>query len=155
MDNCANVHIWNDLSDFIPGSYVKFNATSNANVSAVNGASNAPEGVGNVELSWKDDSGKIYKIVLLNVLHFPNSPVKILSVVALADQLKDDWDTWILSRRKQSLFTWDFGKFCTTIIHGTSKLPELTIKTKPDKIETFNSLVTIFLFWKLVLLSDI
>ena len=46
-----------------------------------------------MELSWNDDSGKLYKIVLLNVLHFPNNPVKILSVVALADQLKDYWDT--------------------------------------------------------------
>ena len=51
VDNCANIHIWNEISDFIPNSYVKFSATSNANVSAVNGATNAPEGVGNVELS--------------------------------------------------------------------------------------------------------
>ena len=85
---------------------------------------------------------KKFKIFLKNVLHFPNSPVKILSVVGLADQLKDDQDTWILSRRHESLFTWDFGKFSKTIIHGKSKLPELLLKSGVDTtMEAFYSLV--------------
>ena len=35
VDNCANVHIWNEFSDFIPTSYMKINTSS-----AVNGESN-------------------------------------------------------------------------------------------------------------------
>ena len=111
VDNCANVHIWNEFSAFIPASYTKLNTSCSTAVSAVNGESNLPAGCGNVPVEWIDDNGKVFKIVLKNVLHFPNSPVKILSIVGLADQLKDDWDTWILSRRHESLFTWDFGKF--------------------------------------------
>ena len=72
---------------------------------------------------------KNYNIILKNVLHFPKSPVKILSVASLAEQLKDDLDTWILSRRFQSIFTWDFGKYTKTILHGSSKLPEIQVKS--------------------------
>ena len=105
VDNCANVHIWNDFSAFIPSSYMKINEASSTAVSAVNGDSNLPAGCGDVPVSWKDDNGKEYHIVLKNVLHFSKSPVKILSVVQLAEQLQDDLDTWILSRIFQSIFT--------------------------------------------------
>ena len=67
--------------------------------------------------------------------------MKFLSVVGLADQLKDDWDTWILSRCHQSLFTWNFGKLSKTIIHGKSKFPELRVKSGADStMEVFYSL---------------
>ena len=93
-------------------------------------------------MTQKDDDGIDYEIILKNVLHFPGSPVKILSVAALADQLKDDWDTWILSRRTQSTFTWDSGKFCKTIFHGPSKIPEMLVNTSKDSIASFNALVS-------------
>ena len=127
VDNCANVHIWNCFQDFVAGTYIKFNQAASTGVSAVNGKSNKPAGIGDVALSWTDDDGKVYNIVLKNVLHFPNSPVKILSVVGLAEQLDDDVDTWILSRRHESLFTWDRAKHSKTIQHGSSKLPELMV----------------------------
>ncbi len=121
---------------------MKINAACSTAVSAVNGQSNLPAGCGDVPVAWKDDQGKVYKITLKNVLHFPNSPVKILSVVGLADQLKDNWDTWILSRRHQSLFTWAFGKFSKTILHGKSKLPDLLIKSGTySNMNAFYSLV--------------
>ena len=76
------------------------------------------------------------------MLLFPNSPVKILSIVALADQLKDSWDTWVFSKRHQSLFTWAFGKFSKTILHGKSKLPELFVQSGThSNMDAFNSLV--------------
>ena len=90
VDNCANVHIWNEYSSFIPSSYMKLNSACSTAVSAVNGQSNLPTGCGDVPVEWTDDNGKVFKITLKNVLHFPNSPVKILSVVGLADQLKDE-----------------------------------------------------------------
>ena len=112
VDNCANVHIWNNKNDYVQGSYIEFDEDKSTGVSAVNGSTNKPAGIGNVQISWKDDRGDLYEIELRNVLHFPNSPVKILSVVELATQLGDDWDTWILSRRYQSTFTWAFGEIC-------------------------------------------
>ena len=90
-----------------------------------------------VPVQWTDDDGKIYEITLKNVLHFPNSPVKILSVVELAEQLKDDLDTWILSRRYQSIFTWAFGKFTKTIVHGKSRRSELLIKSCNSTVGAF------------------
>ena len=141
VDNCANVHIWNDFSAFIPESYIKFNQAASTAVSAVNGESNVPAGCGDVPVQWTDDDGILYEITLKNVLHFPNSPVKILSVVELAEQLKDDLDTWILSRRYQSIFTWAFGKFTKTIAHGKSRLPELLIKSCHSTVGAFYSLV--------------
>ena len=141
VDNCANVNIWNDFEAFIPESYLKINAEASTTVFAVNGDSNLPTGCGDVPVQWKDDEGQVYEIVLKNVLHFPKSPVKIISVVALAEQLKDDWDTWIQSRQRQSTFTWDFGKHIKTIIHGKSKLPELLIKSNKRKMDAFYSLV--------------
>ena len=141
VDNSANVHIWNDFSAFIPESYIKFNQAASTAVSAVNGESNVPAGCGDVPVQWTDDDDKIYEIALKNVLHFPNSPVKILSVVELAEQLKDDLDTWILSRRYQSIFTWAFGKFTKTIAHGKSRLPELLIKSCHSTVGALYSLV--------------
>ena len=61
--------------------------------------------------------------------------------MSLAEQLKDDLDTWILTRRYQSIFTWDFGKFTKTILHGNSKLPELQVKSSQKNAEAFYSLV--------------
>ena len=90
VDNCANVHIWNNINDFVQGSYIEFDQDKSTGVSAVNGSTNKPAGIGNVRISWHDDKGKKYEIELRNVLHFPSSPVKILSVVELAAQLGDD-----------------------------------------------------------------
>ena len=74
-------------------------------VSVVDGDSNLLTGCGYVPVDWTNDKGVVYKINLKNVLQFPKSPLKILSVVALADQLKDNWDTLIWSRCFQSIFT--------------------------------------------------
>ena len=111
VENCANIHIWNDLSDFVPDSYIKLGNNESTKISAINGKSNSPIGIGDVNLTWKDDSGKEFEITLKIIFHFPNRPIKILSAVGLADQLKNDWETWILSRKTQSTFTWDFGKY--------------------------------------------
>ena len=75
-------------------------------------------------------------------LIFSKSPVKILSAVALADQLKNEWDTWILSRRQKSVLSWAFGKFSKTILHGKSKLPEILVKSgENSSMGAFYSLV--------------
>ena len=60
--------------------------------------------------------------------------------MSLAEQFKDDRDTWILSRRCQSVLTWKFGKFSKTIIYGGNKLPELLVKSGTNNtMEAFYS----------------
>ena len=59
----------------------------------------------------------------------------------MATQLGDDWDTWILSRRYQSTFTWAFGKFVKTIPHLKSRLPELQINPGDSASKTLFCLV--------------
>ena len=105
VDNCANVNIWNDINGFIPESYLKINEEASTAVSAVNGEGNLPAVCGDVPIEWTDDKGQNYKTILKNVLHFPKSPVKILSVVSLVEQFQVGFDTWILSRIFQFIFT--------------------------------------------------
>ena len=51
VDNCANVHIWNDINAYVPGTYIEFNQEVSTGVSAVNGSTNKPAGIGNVKVS--------------------------------------------------------------------------------------------------------
>ena len=76
VDNCANVHIWNDFEGFIPDSYMKINSEASASVSAVNGDNNLPAGCGDVPLEWTDDEGKKYKIILKMFSIFPKVQLK-------------------------------------------------------------------------------
>ena len=99
VDNCANVHIWNNRSDFIPKTYIKFDESASTSVSAVNGASNTPAGCGDVAVSFTDDKGVVCDIILKNVLQFPQSPVNNLSIVCFAEQMDDDFGTWIKTYR--------------------------------------------------------
>ena len=69
--------------------HIKISVECPTAFSAVNDQSNIPAGCGDVPSAWKDDNGKEFKIILKDVLYFPNSPVKIPSVVGLVNQLKD------------------------------------------------------------------
>ena len=46
-----------------------------------------------------------------------------------------------MTRRRQSIFTWEFGKFTKTIIHGKSRLPELSVTSTHSSTDAFFSLV--------------
>ena len=48
VNSCANIHIWNDLSAYIPESYLKLNTAASTSVSVVNGDSNLPASSGRV-----------------------------------------------------------------------------------------------------------
>ena len=71
---------------------------------------NIAQGVGDVEMSWSDDKGTTHTYLLTNVLHFPGSPVNILSVTAFANQLDNDEATLIKTTHRHSIFKWSFGK---------------------------------------------
>eukprot|EP00984_Skeletonema_dohrnii_P013467 scaffold5583_cov166-Skeletonema_dohrnii-CCMP3373.AAC.1 len=122
-DNSANVHICNDESMFVG----PIRRTDKHYVATIGGKQNNASGMGTVRWTWKDDAGKKHTIDLENVLYFPQSPVNILSVTSLADQQEDDQGTGIDTKRYNSRFYWNHGKFSQTINHGPSRLPELPI----------------------------
>ena len=58
------------------------------------------KGIGNKQVQWKDDSGKIHSYILAYVLFFPNSPVKIMSITKLTHELNDETGTSIKTMGK-------------------------------------------------------
>ncbi len=58
-----------------------------------------------------DDKGAKHMLHLRNVLFFPDSPVNVLSVTALANQLDDSDGTWIRTQQFFPICSWDNGKF--------------------------------------------
>ena len=98
-DNSANTHIWNNIKNFIPASLVKLSASASSSVVTICGSNVYPTSIGDVKIAWADDEGIPYRIVLKDVLYFPNSPVNVLSITAFAAQLNDDDGTWIKTAR--------------------------------------------------------
>ena len=88
VDNCANCHIWNDKSLFLPETLHE--PPPNTAVSTVSEEPTQAMLVGDVKLSWFCDEGKRYTIILNDCLYMPTSQVNILSCPALAEQLNDD-----------------------------------------------------------------
>ena len=136
-DNSANVHVCNDKSMFVSPP----RRTTQHYVATIGGKQNAALGMGTVRWSWRDDHGKTHTLDLEDVLYFPQSPVNILSVTSLADQLHDDDGTGIDTKRNKSHFYWDNSKFSRTIVHGTSRLPELSINEGFSLSSLFSSAV--------------
>ena len=71
------------------------------------------------------------------MLYFTDSPVNILSATALDEYMKDDEVTWVLTKKKYSIFTWYFGKYKKTISPLENCLPELEIQSGPSKFYRF------------------
>ncbi len=78
--------------------------TSKHYVATIGGNKNVTAGMGSVRWSWKDDNGKLHSMDIQDVLYFPSSPVNILSITALANQLQDDKGTGIDTKRCKSRF---------------------------------------------------
>ena len=79
-------------------------------VKTIGGKDFIPKGIGTVIWSWIDDERKLHTNKLNNLLYLTDSPVNILSAIALAEYMKDDEGTWLLTKRKYSIITLDFGK---------------------------------------------
>ena len=58
-----------------------------------------------------------------NVPNFTESSVNVLNSTALAESMKYYKGTWVLIKRKYSIFTWDFSKYKKTIPHSENCLP--------------------------------
>ena len=123
VDNCANRHIWNNREDFV--TYKPLDKVSQ--VATIGGANHYPVGIGLVRIQVPDDAGMTSSIVMNDVLYFPNSPVKIISVMCLGDDLNDSSGTWITTKRFESLLKWDCKQYSKKITHPRSRLPELIV----------------------------
>ena len=55
--------------------------------------------------------------------------------------MKDDEITWVLTKRKYSTFTWDFGKYKNKIAPSENCLPELNIQYGFRKFAGFCKIV--------------
>ena len=76
-----------------------------------------PKGIGTVIWYWNDDEGQLTTNKLNNVLYFTESPVNILSETILTGFMNYDEGTWVPTKSRYSIFTWDFGKYKNTISH--------------------------------------
>eukprot|EP00957_Ditylum_brightwellii_P173596 13216778-Ditylum_brightwellii.AAC.1 len=65
---------------------------------ATNGGTNScPEGIGTTKVEWKDNR-IIHTYYLQKALYFPNSPVNIISIKLLAEQLENDKGSFVTTR---------------------------------------------------------
>ena len=123
MDNSAKTNIFNDESMFVG----KLHEVDIFGVATIGGTDFKPTGMGTVKWSCKDDEGKSHNHRLEHVLYFPESPVKIISSTALADQYDDSDGTYIKNKRHSSEFGWNCLQYNRTITHGTIFLAEIPI----------------------------
>ena len=142
VDNCANTHIWSNAEDFEDGSLKPIGKLSS--VATIGGSNFYPEKVGRLPLTWKDDSGSSYSIVLDDVLFFPRSPVNILSVTALANQLDDDSGTYVKTCRNSSEFVWHSSRHRITLQHGQCQLPEMRVNEGYEKLKMKNNIFSLY-----------
>ena len=128
VDNFANCILWNQKSDFVKDSYISLQGASTTGITSATGQG-VPIGIGTLELGWYDDSRKYHTYKLPNVYHVPTSPVNILGLSMFSKILGDyhAGGTRINSSGKDSIFTWNHGKFCRTFTHSESHMPELIV----------------------------
>ena len=87
VSNCANTHVWDRKNGIFPGS--RCPCHSKSEVTTIGGTNHYPTEVCKLEASWKDDEGKTQTCVIQNVLLFPSSPVKVISVDSISSEFVD------------------------------------------------------------------
>eukprot|EP00957_Ditylum_brightwellii_P067530 5126674-Ditylum_brightwellii.AAC.1 len=109
----------------------------NTGVATIGGTDHRPQGIGNAQISWKDDDGFSHTYRLKKVLYFPESPVNIISVTLLAEQLNDDEGAYVTTKRKHLIFSWDQEKANLRIEHSQHCLPEIPINAGFSLFKTY------------------
>ncbi len=123
IHNCANSHIWNNQQNF-----VNFRDLAEVNnVATIGGQNHYPVRIGSVYKQIPSVNGKIGDVKLENVLYIPNSPVKMISLVCLGNNLDDSEGTFISTRRFRSSLKWDKDKFERELQHPGSRLPKINV----------------------------
>ena len=67
------------------------------------------KGIGTVIWSWTDYEEQLHTNKSNNIIYFTESPSNILNATELSESMKDYEVTWVLTNRKYSIFTQDFG----------------------------------------------
>ena len=99
--------------------FVTFNATTAGLVATIGGKLNQTDGIGTVKCTCKDDSGAVHTEQLENTLYFPKSPISIMSVTKLANQISDVEGTGIDTKMNHSHFYWKNNKSPPKIHHSS------------------------------------
>ena len=123
VDNSANTQICNYESMFVG----KLHEVNISGVATIGGTDFKPTVIVTVKWSCKDDEGKSHTHRLERGLYFSESPVKIISSTALADQYDDDYVTYIKTKNHSSEFSWNFGQYTRTITHSPNCLAKIPI----------------------------
>ena len=129
MDNSANVHVVTDKRLFV-GPILP--CPTSVNVGTVVG-SNPPSGIGLARTQWQDNHGAKHEADLVDALHFPDSPVNVVSVTKLGIDRRDPLLN-IQTFPTYSILTWNNGQNMMKFHHNASNLPELPL------LSTFNPL---------------
>ena len=106
-------------------------------VATIGGKYIIPKGIATVSCSQTDDEGKLHTNKLNTVLYFTDSSVNILSETKLAESMKDDDGTWVLTKRKYYIYTWGIGEYKKAIYHPENYLPQLEIQAGYSKFGVY------------------
>ena len=105
LDNSANTHIWSRLEDFVEGTVVYLSDDTEYGVVTIGDTECRPVAHGTVLVSLKDDDNNECELQLEDTLYFPTSPVNVLGVTKLGEQLNDENGTWIKTSWRRSTFS--------------------------------------------------
>ena len=114
VNNSSNSHICSEEDIFTDKiEPIISNGVTNIGVKDI-----IPKGIGIFIWSWTDDEGQLHTNRFNNVLYSTESPFNILSATVLYESIKDDALTWVPTKIKYSIFTWNFGKYKNKITHS-------------------------------------
>lgn len=116
-----------------------FDDDADVGVLTIGDEASKPLGIGTVIIRIKDDVGVDCAVELKETLYFPQSPVKILGVTVLAEQLKDEEGTWIKTCQKKSIFAWDKEKHIVSFSHPHSNLPMISVNQGFGSFTSFSA----------------
>ena len=134
VDNSANCIIWNDIKGFDASTYIPLGNKIQSGITSATGQA-VPVGFGTLEIGWYDDNQHYHAYKLPNAYHVPESPVNILGLSSFSKIVGDyhTGGTRINSSGKDSVFTWDNGKFSRTFSHSESHMPEMPVNNGYSK----------------------
>ena len=140
IDNCANTHVWTREEDFVASSLEYFGENNPYGIITIGDHKEVPKARGTVPVTWKDSGGRVHSKVLEDCFLMPTSPVNIVSISRLAETLGDEEGTWIKTRWKSSIFTWEFGKYSMEIPHPLGQIPTLSFQVGLKNYLSFTTL---------------
>ena len=126
VGNCATAIVLNDETLFVG----ELTPTQDFILITVGSSDCKPTHYGPAEMSVHDDDGQIITMSTSKAMCLPTSPVNVVSIGDLSLSFVNgscDEETHMKSTHDKSWFSWDHGKYHSTIIHPPNGLTELMI----------------------------